>query len=138
LALALEDYSGMPQIRHIYGSPYRQQTNGKLERSRETLKAHVNLLVLTNPGALWAAKVGFNEFYNQQRHHEGIGNVTPEDVYCGQRKVILTRRKEQKKVTLQRRFLYNLGQAHNSTRGELGANSSFEGTQKGLKGPENA
>ena len=60
------------------------------------------------------------EFYNHRRYHEGIGNVTPADVYYGRREVILKRRQEQKQATLDARFRYNLGQAPNLTRDELG------------------
>ena len=55
----------------------------------------------------------FIEFYNYHRYHEGIGNVTPADVYYGRREEIIQRRKEQKQATLDRRFRYNLGQAPN-------------------------
>jgi RNA-directed DNA polymerase len=119
LARALEEYLRMLQIRHIYCSPYHPQTNGKLERFHETLKARLNLLVFTSPEALRAAMAEFIEFYNHRRYPEGIGNVTPADVYYGRREGILKRRKEQKQATLDRRFPYNLGQAPNPTRGEL-------------------
>jgi putative transposase len=121
LARVLEDYLRMLEIRHIYCSPYHPQTNGKLERFHETLKARLNLLVFTSPEALRAAMAEFIEFYNYYRYHEGIGNVTPADVYYGRREEILQRRKEQKQATLDRRFQYNLGQAPNQTRGELGS-----------------
>jgi putative transposase len=120
LARALENYLRMLEIGHIYCSPYHPQTNGKLERFHETLKARLNLLVFTSPEALRAAMAEFIEFYNHRRYHEGIGNVTPADVYFGRREEILKRRKEQKQVTLDARFRYNLGQAPNQTRGELG------------------
>ena len=42
----------------------------------------------------------FIEFYHYQRYHEGIGNVTPADVYYGRREEILKRRKEQKRTTI--------------------------------------
>jgi putative transposase len=120
LARALEDYLRMLEIRHVYCSPYPPQTNGKLERFHETLKARLNLLVFTSPEALREAMAEFIEFYNCHRYHEGIGNVTAADVYYGRREEILKRRKEQKQATLQRRFQYNLGQASNPTRGEPG------------------
>ena len=121
LARVLEDYLRMLEIRHIDCSPYPPQTNGKLERFHETLKARLNLLVFTSPEALPAAMAEFIEFYNYHRYHEGIGNVTPADVYFGRREEILKRRKEQKQETLDRRFQYNLGQAPNQTWGELGS-----------------
>jgi putative transposase len=120
LARALEDYLRTLEIRHIYCSPYHPQTNGKLERFHETLKARLNLLVFTTPEALRAAMAEFIEFYKYQRYHEGIGNVTPADVYYGRREEILKRRKEQKQQTLERRFRYNLGPALNQTRDGLG------------------
>ena len=101
----------------LFRSP---QTNGKLERFHETLKARLNLLVFTSPEALRAAMAEFIEFYNYHRYHEGIGNVTLADVYFGRREEILKRRKEQKQETLDRRFQYNRGPAPNQTRGELG------------------
>jgi putative transposase len=62
----------------------------------------------------------FIEFCSHWRYHEGIGNVTPADVYDGRREEILKRRKEQKQATLDRRFQYNLVQAPNPIRGGLG------------------
>jgi putative transposase len=120
LARALEDYLRVLEIRHIYCSPYHPQTNGKLERFHETLKARLNLLVFTSPEALREAMAEFIEFYKHRRYHEGIGNVTPADVYYGRREGILKRRKEQKQATLESRFLYNLGRLIDPTRGELG------------------
>jgi putative transposase len=96
-------------------SPYHPQTNGKLERFHETLRARLNLLLFTRPEALRAAMGEFIEFYRYQRYHEGIGNVTPADVYFGRREEILKRRKEQKQATLESRLQYNLGQASNQT-----------------------
>lgn len=120
LARALEDYLRMHEIRHIYCSPYHPQTNGKLEPFHETLKARLNLLVFTSPEALRAAMGEFIKFYNHRRYHEGIGNVTPADVYYGRREEILKRWKEQKQVTLDARFRYNLDQAPSQTGSELG------------------
>jgi hypothetical protein len=81
----------------------------------------------------------FIEFYNHRRYHEGVGNVTPADVYHGRRKEILKRRKEQQQETLDRPFQYNLGQAPNPTRGELRTELySLEKGQISLKCPEDA
>jgi hypothetical protein len=64
----------------------------------------------------------FIELYDHRRYHEGIGNVTPADVYFGRREEILKRRKEQKQETLDRRFQYNLGKVPNPTRLNRGLN----------------
>jgi putative transposase len=118
LSHAFEDYLQMLQIRHIRCAPHHPQTNGKIERFHETLKARLNLLVYTSPEQLRAAMAEFIEFYNQRRYHEGIGNVTPADVYYGRRGQILQRREEQKRQTLYERFRYNLGQKTNRATGE--------------------
>ena len=55
----------------------------------------------------------FIEFYNQRRYHEGIGNVTPTDVYYGRREEILKRRGEQKLQIVYGRFRYDRGQSTN-------------------------
>jgi len=52
-------------------------------RFHETLKARLNLLVLTSPEALRAAMADFIEFHNHRRYHERSGNVTLADVHFG-------------------------------------------------------
>jgi RNA-directed DNA polymerase len=126
LSHAFEDYLQMLAIQHIRCAPHHPQTNGKIERFHETLKARLNLLVYTSPEQLRAALAEFIEFYNQRRYHEGIGNVTPADVYYGRRQQILQRREEQKRQTVEERFQYNLNQKTNRTTGEPeGANRSL-------------
>jgi transposase InsO family protein len=48
LARAFEEYLRTLSIRHIYCAPRHPQTNGKIERFHETLKARMNLLVYTS------------------------------------------------------------------------------------------
>lgn len=118
VADAFEEYLRMHKLWHIRCSPHHPQTNGKLERFHETLRARVNLLVWTSPEELRTAIAEFIEFYNQRRYHEGIGNVAPADVYYGRREEILKRREEQKQQTLYRRSQYNRGQGTNRATGE--------------------
>jgi RNA-directed DNA polymerase len=93
-------------IRHIVSAPYHPQTNGKIERYHRTLKSQVKLVVYETPSALEQAVADFVEYYNQRRYHEGIGNVTPADVYFGRREAILAQRKEIKQRTTDLRKQY--------------------------------
>jgi len=56
-----------------------------------------------SPGELEAQIGRFVEFYNNQRYHESLENVTPADVYYGHSARILERRKRIKKETIKRR-----------------------------------
>jgi putative transposase len=119
LARAFEEYLRMLAIRHIYCAPHHPQTNGKIERFHETLRARMNLLVYTSPDELRRTMQAFIDYYNHRRYHEAIGNVTPADVYYGRREEILRRRAEQKQHTIEQRLRYNLGRCNLKLKGEL-------------------
>ena len=100
-------YLRLVGIRHITASPFHPQTNGKIERYHRTLKGELNQLPHEMPGELKEAIRGFIEYYNYRRYHEGLGNVTPYDVYTGKHHEIIRRRKEVKSRTLAERRNYN-------------------------------
>ena len=52
----------------------------------------------------------FVEYYNHERVHESLDNVTPADVYHGRHQEILTERQRLKVQTLRRRACYNRGE----------------------------
>lgn len=100
-------YLRMVGIRHRLAAPYHPQTNGKIERYHRTIKGEVKLTVYETPSALEQAIADFVDYYNHRRYHEGVGDVTPADVYYGRRDAILTRRKEVKQRTIRLRKEYH-------------------------------
>lgn len=104
---AFGDYLHLVGIKHILAAPYHPQTNGKLERYHQTIKQDVNQLPYEVPTDLEAAIAAFVSYYNYQRYHMALGNVTPADVLNGRRTGILQRRREVQFQTIERRRRYN-------------------------------
>ena len=107
LSRQFSDYLRLVGIRHIIASPYHPQTNGKIERYHRTIKGEIKLVPYGMPSELKEAIRAFIEYYNYRRYHEGLGNVTPYDVYTGRHLEVIERRKEAKNRTLQTRRDYN-------------------------------
>ena len=93
---------------HTHSAPYHPMTQGKIERYHRSMKNIVNLQNYFLPGNLETEIASFVDYYNHQRYHESLDNLTPADVYLGRQKEVLTKRNEIKKQTLQQRRLQNL------------------------------
>ena len=59
------------------------------------------------PDELREANRRYIEYYNYHRDHEGLGDITPYDVYTGRHLQVKQRRREIKSRTLQARKGYN-------------------------------
>jgi len=97
------EYLGDRKMAHTRGAPYHPQTQGKIERYHRTMKNVVKLQHYYFPWELEAALRDFVAYYNNERYHEAIGNVTPADVYFGRRFEVLTERSKIKRRTMERR-----------------------------------
>ncbi|MSQ76256.1 MAG: IS3 family transposase, partial [Rhodoferax sp.] len=93
------------EMGHVRGAPNHPQTQGKIERWHQTLKNRVLLEHYYLPGALEQSVGEFVQYYNHQRYHESLGNVTPADVYFGRGESILEERRRIKEKTIQSRRL---------------------------------
>ena len=80
-------------LRHIRTRSHHPQTTGKIERCQRTIKDVVTLVIHISPDQLRAAIAAFVDYYNRERYHEALHNVTPDDVYFGRREAIVARRK---------------------------------------------
>jgi len=88
------------RIRHIHGAPYHPMTQGKIERWHRSMKNVVKLQHYYSPVELESAISAWVEYYNNQRYHEALDNVTPADVYFGRDKEVIKKRNRLKEKTL--------------------------------------
>jgi putative transposase len=108
----LREYLKERQMSHTRGRPHHPQTQGKIERWHRTMKNVVKLENYYFPWELEAALRDFVGYYNNERYHEALENVTPADMYFGRQYAILSKRGRIKRRTMQeRRRLYQAGKA---------------------------
>jgi len=101
----LADWLDERDMEHVRGAPYHPQTQGKIERWHQTLKNRILLENYFLPGHLKAEIDAFVNYYNHNRYHESLNNLTPADVYFGRGKTILLQRERIKRQTIQLRRL---------------------------------
>ncbi len=99
----LRDYLAERGMGHTRGAPYHPQTQGKIERYHRLMKNVVKLQHYSFPGELEAAIGDFVAYYNNERYHESLDNVTPADAYFGRQHTVLSERSKIKRRTMERR-----------------------------------
>lgn len=100
LGVYLETNYNMTQV---HGAPLHPQTQGKIERYHRSMKNVVKLHHYYSPSELKEAIENWVNYYNTERYHESLGNLTPDDIYYGRGEEILKRRKEIKTRTMAER-----------------------------------
>ena len=99
----LREYLEERGMKHTRGAPYHPQTQGKIERWHRSMKAVVKLQNYYFPWQLEAALRDFVCYYNNERYHESLNNVTPADVYYGRYAKVLSERERIKRRTMKLR-----------------------------------
>jgi putative transposase len=107
IAAELKEYLLTKGVKPIHGKANHPQTQGKIERYHRTMKNIVKLNHYYCPDELIDAVTSFVNYYNHNRYHESLDNVTPADVYFGKKERILRRRERIKTQNMtMRRALY--------------------------------
>ena len=109
----LAEYIQDKGMSHVRGRPMHPQTQGKIERWHRSMKNVVKLENYYLPGDLINRLEEFAEYYNNQRYHESIQNLTPADVYFGRGQHILEQREKVKLKTMKKRRKQHLLQRLN-------------------------
>ena len=105
----LADYLKDQNMTHTRGRPYHPQTQGKIERWHRSMKNQILLNHYYFPSELEQQLENFVNYYNYQRYHESLQNLTPADVYYGRGELILKKRKKikNKTIALRRKLHYD-------------------------------
>lgn len=103
----LADYLQQQGMVHTRGKPYHPQTQGKIERWHRSMKNQILLNHYYLPSELQEHLQRFITYYNHERYHESLNNLTPVDVFYGRDQEILKQRKMIKENTMSiRRKMY--------------------------------
>ena len=107
ISKAFAEYLDVEGISHIRGKPYHPMTQGKIERYHRSMKNIIRLANYYCPSELEEQLRLFVSYYNHERYHEALGNVTPADVYHGRDQEIKVRRQQIREETMRLRRAQN-------------------------------
>ncbi|KAA6440896.1 IS3 family transposase [Dyadobacter flavalbus] len=96
----LKEYLTGENIDHIRSAPFHPMTQGKIERYHRSMKNVLLLEHYYSPDELSSRLTEWVHYYNHQRYHESLDNVTPADVYWGRQKQILADRQKTKQLSM--------------------------------------
>jgi len=110
----LSDYLEENGMTHTRGRPYHPQTQGKIERWHRSMKNQILLNNYYLPSELQEHLQRFINYYNHERYHESLNNLTPADVFYGRDTEILEQRERIKQNTfaLRRQMHYDNKRNH--------------------------
>jgi putative transposase len=107
ISYELKKYLETHEIRHVRTKVYHPMTQGKIDHYHRSMK---NLILLDNyyaPAELTERIREWVDYYNHQRYHGAIDNVTPADKYYGQHRVVLKKREKVRRETMMMRRQLN-------------------------------
>lgn len=99
-----KEYVRLAGMTHVRTAPYYPQSNGKLERVNQTIKAEA--IRVSPPESLEAARAlvaKFVDYYNNVRLHSAIGYIAPADMLAGRGPEIWKKRDERLETARERR-----------------------------------
>ena len=99
----LAEYLQENGMTHTRGRPCHPQTQGKIERWHRSMKNQILLNNYYLPGELQEQLQHFVYYYNHERYHESLDNLTPADVFYRRGQAILDQREKIKLNTLSMR-----------------------------------
>ena len=111
----LSDYLEENGMTHARGRPYHPQTQGKIERWHRSMKNQILLNHYYFPSELQEQLLRFVNYYNHERYHESLNNLTPADVFYGRGAEILEQRERIKRNTLAMRRQMHYDRQRNHT-----------------------
>ena len=99
----LKEYLKGEGIDHVRSAPFHPMTQGKIERYHRSMKNVLLLEHYYSPDELSTRLVEWVDYYNNQRYHESLDNVTPADAYWGRQEQILAERRKTKQLSMLKR-----------------------------------
>ena len=119
ISKSLGEYLEDARMQHTRGRPFHPMTQGKIERYHRSMK---NIILLDNyylPMELETQIDRWVGYYNNERYHESLGNITPRDKYLGRAEEIQRRRRRIKERTLKQRRNANMVQQKRAGASEI-------------------